>query len=130
LDNGGCRAQYQQGNDGYNPGWVAIDGTGKFLYGVNQYFGNISIYSISSTGSLTFIKNTASLEQPCPFAPIVTDPAGNYLYEVGCANNYAITFNTVLGYTINHSTGDLTPAPGSPFLTNKDFNVLGVTTTP
>jgi 6-phosphogluconolactonase (cycloisomerase 2 family) len=131
LDHGGCRAQNQHGNQGYNPGWIAIDGTGKFLYGVNQYFGDISIYSIGLTGSLTFIQNTSPMVQPCPFAPIVTDRAGNYLYEVGCATDkFGIFSNTVLGYKINHRTGDLMPVPGSPFLTNRDFNVIGMTTTP
>jgi len=130
LDNGGCGAPNQAGDGGYNPGWVAVDGTGKFLYAINQSFGNISIYSINSTGGLTFVKNTTPLPPPCRYAPIVTDPAGNFLYQQGCYDKDATTFNSVVGYTINHSTGDLTPVPGSPFFTNTDFNVLGMATTP
>jgi 6-phosphogluconolactonase len=131
LDNGGCRDQYTQyGEETYDPGFVAIDGTGKFLYAENIDLKTISIYSIDSTGTLTFLKNTASASGDiCDGGPMVTDPAGNYLYLPGCTIS-GMTYNQVVGFTINHSTGDLTPVPGSPFLTNQDVYVLGMTTTP
>jgi 6-phosphogluconolactonase len=138
LDNGGCRVTGSSPGNNYDkPAFVAIDGTGKFLYAANedgpQNFWNISIFSIGSTGSLTFIANTA--DQPSPVCdgtpPIVTDPAGNFLYVIGCdSGTYAVNYNLVQGYTINHSTGGLTPVPGSPFFTNQDVYVLGMTTTP
>jgi 6-phosphogluconolactonase (cycloisomerase 2 family) len=64
-----------------NPASLAVDGTGKFLYGVDQEQGAISIYSIGADGALTFVKNTSQSQGAAgPLGPIRTDPTGNYIY--------------------------------------------------
>lgn len=132
LDNGGCN-----GNSGIptndNPEYLAIDGSGNFLYGANGSQLNVSIYSINSNGSLTFIKNTSS-QAPDAICqgPLVTDASGNHLYGVACGSANVPELG-LAGFTINHTTGDLTPVPGSPFLTDPgtiSYYIPGMTTTP
>jgi 6-phosphogluconolactonase (cycloisomerase 2 family) len=98
------------------PHSLAVDGTGKFLY-VNDanYTMGISIYSIASDGALTYVKTIGS-SSGCA-TPIRTDATGNYLYTGGCdagapGNGYA----SIVGYSINHITGDITPLATSPFV--------------
>lgn len=98
------------------PWSIAVDGTGKFLYvnGLNILDG-ISIYSIASNGSLTYLKNTGS-SVGCG-VPIRTDSKGNYLYTGGCGQGAPSgKYASVVGYSINHTTGDITPLPTSPFV--------------
>ncbi len=104
------------------PHSLAVDGSGKFMY-VNSaaYTDGISIFSIASDGSLTYLKTTGN-NSGCA-APIRTDATGNYLYTGGCGagvpgglgtpgNSYA----SIVGYSINYTTGDITPLPTSPFV--------------
>jgi 6-phosphogluconolactonase (cycloisomerase 2 family) len=97
-----------------SPRSLAVDGSGKFLYALNNFEDNIAIYSIASDGSLKFRKFTAQ-EIAC-YGAVRTDPTGNYLYAGSCVmppplNNY----NALVGFSINHTTGDLTPLPTSPY---------------
>ena len=95
---------------------VTIDPTGEFAYVANVSFdapGRVSAYSINATtGALTPVAGS-------PFATltgttrIVIDPQGAFLY-VAC-NGGPTHFGGLLGYSINRSTGALTPLPGSPF---------------
>lgn len=80
-----------------------------------NYTEGISIYSIAPDGVLTYIKTTGS-DSGCA-TPIRTDATGNYLYTGGCdagvpGNGYA----SMVGYSINHTTGDIIPLPTSPFV--------------
>lgn len=98
---------------------LAVDGTGKFLYARNSDnsgYIHISIYSISSNGALTFIKQigTEANQIGCQ-GPLRTDATGNYLYTGACANVLP-GFNGLAAYSINHTTGDLTELPTSPYL--------------
>jgi hypothetical protein len=113
IDQTGCSQDF---NGGPAPHSIAVDGTGKFLY-VNSanYTMGISIYSIASDGALTYVKTTGS-ESGCA-TPIRTDATGNYLYTGGCeagvpSNGYA----SMVGYSIDHTTGDITPLATSPFV--------------
>jgi 6-phosphogluconolactonase (cycloisomerase 2 family) len=114
IDQTGCAQNPYTG--GPAPHSLAVDGTGKFLY-VNSaaYTVGISIYSIASDGVLTYVKTTGS-NSGCA-TPIRTDATGNYLYTGGCdagvaGNGYA----SMVGYSINHTTGDITPLATSPFV--------------
>ena len=101
---GGCVGGLNQ--SAFNPVALAIDGTGKFLYGLNGEDESISIFSINqSTGALTWIKDTPNTSAGWP-GPIRTDPTGNYLYTTGNGG--------IVVYVINHTTGDLTASPSSP----------------
>jgi hypothetical protein len=80
----------------------------------------ISIYSINAgNGALTFVKYTPpQFGTYCGMGSLWADPSGNFLYTFAphteCAAN-VIDRGNVIGFSINHSTGDLTPVPGSPY---------------
>ena len=113
VDQGGCS---QENGIDPAPYSVAVDGTGKFLY-VNHavFVDGISIYSIGSDGALTYLKT--SQEFSGCVTPLRTDAAGNYLYTGGCgAGLPGPGYASIVGYSINHTTGDITPLPTSPFV--------------
>lgn len=119
-DNGGCNILNQ--SSAFNPESITIDGTGKFLYGINGDVEDIAIYSIQSNGSLKFLKYTPNTSA-CG-GPIRTDPKGNYLYTVGCANTGS---PGIVEYAINHTNGNLTPLPSSPMIVNAPIMSFAVT---
>lgn len=96
-----------------SPKSLAVDGTGKFLYALNNFENNIAVYSISSDGSLKFLKFTAT-NIAC-YGAVRTDSTGNYLYAGSCILPGISNYNAVVGFSINHSTGDLTQLPTSPY---------------
>ncbi|MDP9159842.1 MAG: hypothetical protein M3O09_06380, partial [Acidobacteriota bacterium] len=50
------------------------------------------------------------------YGAVRTDPSGNYLYAGACVNGkIAPGFGGVAGFAINHTTGDLTELPTSPY---------------
>jgi 6-phosphogluconolactonase (cycloisomerase 2 family) len=101
---------------GTNPLDVAVDPTGQFVYMAN-YAGSISAFTINSaTGGLTTVSGSP-FPTPPPIPPnnysgvnsVTVDPTGKFVYA---ALNGA---NAIPAYTINSSTGALTPVIGSPF---------------
>lgn len=96
-----------------SPRSLAVDSTGKFLYALNNWEDNIAIYSISSNGALKFLKFTAT-NTAC-FGAVRTDPTGNYLYAGSCYAGELDQYNALVGFSINHTTGDLTELPTSPY---------------
>ena len=95
----------------YNPKSLAIDGTGKFLYALNELDRNIAIYSVADNGALTFLNFTAA-NSACHGA-VRADPTGNYLYAGACG--LPAGTGGLVGFSINHATGNLTPLPTSPY---------------
>jgi 6-phosphogluconolactonase (cycloisomerase 2 family) len=114
-DEGGCNPPP---NEAYNwacPIALAVDGTGKFLYVSNIGPQNISIYSIGANGALNFVKYYVPSSRYCT-GNMASDVPGNYLYVVNCDSPAVYQgSNGIAGYAINHTTGDLTPTPGSPY---------------
>ena len=97
-----------------SPRSLAVDGSGKFLYALNEFEENIAIYSIASNGALKFLKFTPQYSA-CAGA-VRTDPTGNYLYAGACTIAMTISdYNALVGFSINHTTGELTPLPTSPY---------------
>jgi len=96
-----------------SPRSLAVDGKGKFLYALNNWENDIAIYSISSDGALKFLKFTAK-NIACNGA-VRTDSTGNYLYAGSCNAGLPDHYNALVGFSINHSTGDLTELPTSPY---------------
>jgi 6-phosphogluconolactonase (cycloisomerase 2 family) len=98
----------------YAPRSLAVDGTGKFLYALNETpLQNIAIYSIGTNGALNYLASTAT-NTAC-WGAVRTDPGGNYLYTGSCNFGQPANFGALEGYAINHTTGALTRLPTSPF---------------
>jgi 6-phosphogluconolactonase (cycloisomerase 2 family) len=99
-----------------NPRSLAVDGTGKFMYALNNFTNNIAIYSIASDGALTFLKFTPTADNAC-YGAARTDSTGDYLYAGSCITGPLIPdpYNALVGFKINHTTGDLTLLPTSPY---------------
>jgi 6-phosphogluconolactonase len=91
---------------------VRVDPSGRYAYATNLNSDNISAYSInSSTGALTPIAGS-----PFTFPTLVgqstglaVDPSGRFVYATDSNSNYVVAFS------IDNSTGALTPISGSPF---------------
>jgi len=97
---------------GENPVAVAVDPSGQFAYVANILSDNISAYKIESNGAL---KPVAGSPFAAGLAPnsVAIDPSGKFLYA---SNEDDSPGGDVSAYTIDSSTGALTPIPGSPFL--------------
>jgi len=108
---------------GHHPGcavWssVAVDPTGKFAYVVNHGASTVAGYNINATtGALAAIAGSPFPAANCPTCfnnsatSVAVDPSGEFAY---------VTINGdrsggVAAYTINATTGALTPIAGSPF---------------
>lgn len=92
---------------------VTVDPTGKFVFvadGAQKNFNTqaISVFSIGSNGALTQVAGSPFATQNSP-TNILTDPSGKYLY---------VASGPVEAFTVNQTTGALTPIPGSPFIVN------------
>src|ERR1700722_7717286 len=119
---GGCDVPPTCQQCAFNPYSVAVDGTGKFLYAFNSDIESISIFSIAENGVLTYVKDTA--QGVCCLLPIRTDSTGNYLYAgAGGYEKVPAGYVGLVGFSINHTTGDLTPLPTSPY----NYPVLSTT---
>lgn len=101
---------------------VAIDPTGQFAYIARAIFdspGTVSAYSINATtGALTPVGSPVAIATGP--AMLAIDPQGAFLY-VAC-NGGPTHFGALLGYSINPSTGALTPLPSSPFSPNDHYS--------
>lgn len=112
---------------GGNDQGVVMHPTGKFLY-VGGQSGNVFVFSINQgTGALTEIAGS-------PFAGgnatkvLVIPPSGKFLFVTNPENSAS---EGVLAFTIDTSTGALTPVAGSPFSTGTvDSNAQGAAVTP
>jgi len=93
------------------PGALAIDPAGKFLFAANYRTNTLCVFTINATtGALTQIPGSPFPTGNTPGSG-TTDPSGRFFY---LTNSYS---NDVSAYTIDPNTGALTPIPGSPFPT-------------
>ena len=98
---------------GSGPVSATIDPSGQFLYIANQNSNNISAYTINSdNGALTPVRGSPFASGQGP-ASVAIDPSDKFAY-VGNENDSP--GGDVSGYTIDLTTGALTPIAGSPFL--------------
>ncbi len=88
---------------------LAIHPSNKFMYAANSGEGDISLYTISSTGGLTEVTPRTSVA-PGGVAPtlLAMDAAGGFLYVGNSGSNNISVFSIAAG------TGALTPV-GTPF---------------
>ena len=132
IDQNGCTTG---GLPGPEPYWLAVDGTGKYLYVSSEtLFQGILIYSIGSNGALTYVK-AFDAGSYIGQGPIATDSKGDYLYasEGGANVTPGPGYGAIAGFSINHSTGDLKVLPTSPYIypeTNPEFLLTSVVATP
>lgn len=109
---------------GTNPTGVAIDPSGRFLFVANIGSNDISTYLINATtGVPSQLVGSPFAGAQAPHA-LVVDPTGRYLYVEnegpvitlpGGGSSHGPA--TVSAYSINISTGALTPIAGSPYST-------------
>ncbi|MGH6648328.1 lactonase family protein [Aquabacterium sp.] len=94
---------------GTNPESIAVDPGVRFAYVANNGSNNVSVFNINSDGSLTAngLPATAG-SQP---TAVTVDPQGRYVYVA----NGDIAASTISAYSLNSTTGQLTPIAGSPF---------------
>jgi 6-phosphogluconolactonase (cycloisomerase 2 family) len=101
------------------PGGIAFDPTGKFAYVTDvpdlvQRGNTVSAYTIdATTGALTPIVGSPFAAGSWP-GSVSVDPTGRFLFEVDTGVNTPTT-GAVSAFSINTTTGALTPVPGSPF---------------
>ncbi len=85
---------------------VVINASGTFVY-VHDLV-NIYTYGVSTrTGALTLVQTIVG---PGGLGTVAFSPDGKYLYAVGSSNN------SILVYSVNASSGQLTPAGSSPMV--------------
>jgi len=85
--------------------------SGKFLYVSNYNSDDISVFSVGSDGKLTPVGTPVPLVDGDTPNQIIMDPQGRFLY----VSHYCCDTGTMDGFSINSTTGALTPIPGGPF---------------
>jgi 6-phosphogluconolactonase len=97
---------------GERPVSVAIDPSGNFLFAANYYFRTVRAYRIDeNTGALSQVPGSPFPAGTNPES-VTVDLNGQFVYV---ANGYHGGNGTVSAYSIDRSSGSLTPVPGSPF---------------
>jgi 6-phosphogluconolactonase len=92
-----------------NPSGLAISPNGSYLYTANATANSVSIYSISSAGTLSQVTGSplsANLQRP---VAVTVDPKGQYLYV---ADQGA---NNIASFSISSTTGFPAAVTDSPF---------------
>ncbi len=87
---------------------LAMSPSGKYLYAANSGEGDVSQFTISSSGTLTESGSRVKVGAPTPTI-LAIDAAGTFLY-VGNAGS-----NSVSVFSIDSGSGSLSPVPNSPF---------------
>ena len=97
------------------PGGLTLDPSGKFLYVVGVF--GINAFNVNSTsGALTPILGSLFVDTNGPLGAVVVS-SGRFLYASDIGTGQAATIS---GFSVNSSTGALTPVPGSPFSTGSN----------
>ncbi len=93
---------------------VTIDPSGRFLYAANSGARNISAYTLdATTGALTSVPGSPYLTGGIP-TRVTGDRSGHFVY-VTTTGSPQSPMGSVLAYTVDSTTGALTPVRGSPF---------------
>jgi 6-phosphogluconolactonase len=91
------------------PGGATIDPTGKFVFA--DAGNSLPTYTINSMGSLTPVG--APIPLGAELESIAVDPTGKFVF-VG------LLPRKIAGFTLDSTTGALTPIAGSPFPLNSE----------
>ena len=101
-----------------------VDPTGRFAYVANgPVSSEVSGYTINATtGALSPIPGSPFAAGDGPVS-IAVDPTGRFAYV---ANEGVFGASSISGYTINATTGALSPVPGSPFPSGRGARSVAV----
>jgi YVTN family beta-propeller protein len=89
-----------------NPGALAVDSSGRFVYVANAKSSNISMYTVeSSTGTLTSNGTEAAGQYP---TSVAVDPTGKFAYVANASSAIFTTIGDISMFTIDANTGALT----------------------
>lgn len=91
-----------------NPLRLVVHPNDRFVYATNVQAGTVTAFSIAN-GALSPIGDVATGAHPFGVA---LDPSGGFLFVVNKVDN------SISAYTVNSSTGMVTPISGSPFSGN------------
>jgi 6-phosphogluconolactonase (cycloisomerase 2 family) len=101
---------------------VAVDPAGKFVFVANYNSQTVRVYQLDqSTGALTQAPGSPFQAGLSPQS-VTADLTGQFVYV---ANGYHNGNGTVSAYSVDQSTGSLTPVPGSPFSVPMDQSKSG-----
>jgi 6-phosphogluconolactonase (cycloisomerase 2 family) len=97
------------------PSQSNIVAAGNYLYVAGYYTNSITVFSIGSTGELSNVPGSTVATDMGPYS-IVADPSGSVLYTAnyGMPTGTEATPGSISAFTIDSSTGALTPLPGNP----------------
>jgi 6-phosphogluconolactonase len=103
------------GDTGSFPQSVAVDPSGKFVYTGNTGAYGVWAFTIdSTTGSLNQV--TGSPYASCrECESVVVHPTGKFLYALSLGTNPVTNPASVVAYSIDATTGALSPLAGSPY---------------
>jgi 6-phosphogluconolactonase (cycloisomerase 2 family) len=96
-------------------GAILVHTSGNFLYVVDDTDYTVMAFTIGANGSLTAIAGSPFFLGESTESPqgMTTDPKGQFLYVA--ASNPPLSGGEISAFTIDASTGALTPITGSPF---------------
>jgi 6-phosphogluconolactonase (cycloisomerase 2 family) len=89
---------------------VGLATAGKFLYVSEEAAGRLEALSINNTGSLAPTPNSPYTTGNGPVGVVIA-PSGKFLYVAD------VNDNTISGYTVDSTSGELTAMSNSPFAT-------------
>jgi 6-phosphogluconolactonase (cycloisomerase 2 family) len=98
---------------------MAVDPAGKFLFVTQPNTSQVAVFSINSTGQLKAVGLYPASSFP---VQAVVNPSGNFLY----VSNNQDPLGGISAYSIDSSTGVLTPVSGSPFPTLINGGPIGM----
>lgn len=116
---------------GTTPVALAMDSAGKFLFVANQGSNDVSVYSVGSGGALSEVAGSpfATGVPPTAIAPATATPAGVTVSGAGFVYVANQGQGTVSAFSLDSTTGVLTPVPGLPFAAGTTpTGVLAMTT--
>lgn len=120
-------ASVNPGGETVNNTALAITPSGSFLYAVNDVSAGINGYGTDATGALSLMAGSPFPILPSvqPSWPVVEgmaiDSKGKFLYVGTNAG-----FGGVAGFTIDSTSGALTPIPGGPFSNAPDVPLFPI----
>jgi len=114
------------------PGALAMDSKGKLLYygsesfggGLSEVIGGLSVNA--ATGALNGVPNSPFPADDVPYG-VVVYPSGHFVFTENTLNPPVFPFplQSISGFSIDSSTGELAPMPVSPFTPPVNADLTG-----